>query len=181
MYHGETCYHSHSSHSAQAYTAVKLRNQFQEMTPRRLLISVVAFCVVIHANASIKRCFSCRSRGELGSCKDKFKFYNTSQLETETGVEAVPCASGWCGKVIETRDHDLKTEEYGVPTQRMCLQRSPSDSEERCDDTVWGHKKVFMCFCQGDLCNHSGAVRSSITLMGMMFVLRWFCKIFAQL
>lgn len=48
----------------------------------------------------IKRCYQCRSRGELGSCKDSFRF-NASHVDTEPGVTAVPCASGWCGKVIE--------------------------------------------------------------------------------
>lgn len=48
----------------------------------------------------IKRCYQCRSRGELGSCKDPFR-YNASHIETEPGVTAIPCASGWCGKVIE--------------------------------------------------------------------------------
>lgn len=126
-----------------------------------LFVIVSIFYSFIIVEASIKRCFSCRSRGELGSCKDKFKYYNASQLDADTGVEIVPCASGWCGKVIETSDHDLKAEEYGVATQRMCLQRSPSDNEERCDDTVWSRKKVFMCFCQGDLCNNSILVKSS--------------------
>lgn len=145
------------------------------MTARRLFVLVIGVCMILCSNASIKRCFSCRSRGELGSCKDKFKYYNASQLEFETGVEAVPCASGWCGKVIETSDHDLKAEEYGVATQRMCLQRSPSDSEERCDDTVWGRKKVFMCFCQGDLCNNSVTVRSSVNMIFSFVLLRMLC------
>ena len=48
----------------------------------------------------IKRCYQCRSRGDLGSCKDPFRF-NASHIDIEPGVTAVPCASGWCGKVIE--------------------------------------------------------------------------------
>lgn len=48
----------------------------------------------------IKRCYQCRSRGELGNCKDPFQ-YNATQVETVHGVTAIPCASGWCGKVIE--------------------------------------------------------------------------------
>jgi len=68
-------------------------------------------------------------------------------------VEAVPCASGWCGKIIETRNSDAKEQEFDTATQRTCLQRGPSDGEERCDDTMWEYKKVFMCFCHGDLCN----------------------------
>lgn len=48
----------------------------------------------------IKRCYQCRSRGELGNCKDSFQ-YNATQVEAVHGVTAIPCASGWCGKVIE--------------------------------------------------------------------------------
>lgn len=73
--------------------------------------------------------------------------------EPGVGVEAVPCASGWCGKIVETRNSEAKEQEFDTATQRTCLQRGPSDSEERCDDTVWEYKKVFMCFCHGDLCN----------------------------
>lgn len=43
---------------------------------------------------------NCRSRGDLGSCKDPFTM-NSTEIETEKGVDAVPCASGWCGKIIE--------------------------------------------------------------------------------
>lgn len=49
----------------------------------------------------LRRCYQCRSRGELGSCKDPFK-YNVTQIENEHGITAVPCASGWCGKLIES-------------------------------------------------------------------------------
>lgn len=54
-------------------------------------------CVVV---GLIKRCYQCRSRGELGNCKDSFQ-YNATQVEAVHGVTAIPCASGWCGKVIE--------------------------------------------------------------------------------
>nr|CAD7403735.1 unnamed protein product [Timema cristinae] len=103
----------------------------------------------------LKRCFACRSRGDLGSCKDPFKF-NSTLAQDERGLEAVPCASGWCGKFMEGGT-TFKDDDYGVATQRMCLQRAPNDNEERCAYTVWGNKKVYMCFCQGDLCNTAGA------------------------
>ena len=45
----------------------------------------------------------CRSRGELGSCKDPFTL-NYTQIENEHGVAAPPCASGWCAKIIERRN-----------------------------------------------------------------------------
>lgn len=129
----------------------------------------------------MRRCFQCRSRGELGSCKDPFKF-NVTQIENEHGITAVPCASGWCGKVIESegtlRDDGsiffhlttfkpkdfvfnfyvvfllfASNLDYDMATQRMCVQRGPSDSEDRCAHTIYNFKKVYMCFCQGDLCN----------------------------
>lgn len=43
--------------------------------------------------------------------------------------------------------------DYDMATQRMCVQRGPSDSEDRCAHTIYNYKKVYMCFCQGDLCN----------------------------
>lgn len=42
-----------------------------------------------------------------------------------------------------------------MATQRMCVQRGPDDSQDRCAYTVYNYKKVFMCFCQGDLCNNA--------------------------
>lgn len=91
----------------------------------------------------MKRCYKCRSRGELGDCRnpfvtdldernrassarnpfldqrgrdpygrDQFDPYNqfdpfgaVSQRggSLSSGVEAVPCSSGWCAKVIEGR------------------------------------------------------------------------------
>lgn len=48
----------------------------------------------------MRRCFVCRSRGDLGTCKDPFTL-NSTQAEASHGVEATPCASGWCGKMLE--------------------------------------------------------------------------------
>lgn len=64
-----------------------------------------------------------------------------------------------------------------MATQRMCVQRGPSDSENRCANTIYNHKKVFMCFCQGDLCNGSTRISSPFVLLGTLlstgFVLNW--------
>lgn len=57
----------------------------------------------IYISGALKRCFSCRSRSELGSCKDPFTF-NVTQAEHEAGIEVQPCASGWCGKILETEN-----------------------------------------------------------------------------
>jgi len=51
----------------------------------------------------LRRCVSCRSRGELGSCKDPFTM-NSTQIAFEKGVDVVPCVSGWCGKIIESQN-----------------------------------------------------------------------------
>lgn len=134
-----------------------------------VLVVLVSFAAlhVDFANGVVKRCYSCRSRGDLGSCKDTFKYTNLSQISQVpgVGVETVPCASGWCGKIIETRNSDAKEQEFDTATQRTCLQRGPSDNEERCDDTVWEYKKVFMCFCHGDLCNGAPAETFDRALM----------------
>lgn len=55
--------------------------------------------------------------------------------------------------------------EYGTATERRCLQRGPSDNEERCAYTLVQRKKVYMCFCKGDLCNNSNYLTINIKLM----------------
>ncbi|XP_056642708.1 uncharacterized protein LOC130902699 [Diorhabda carinulata] len=117
----------------------------------------------------LQRCLMCRSRGELGSCKDPFTA-NITLVENklEIGIETVPCASGWCGKIVESED--AAKEEYGIATQRICLQRGPSDSEDRCAYTKWNYKRVFMCFCKGDLCNFSNKLQLNFNLITIIIV-----------
>jgi hypothetical protein len=50
--------------------------------------------------ASPRQCFTCRSRGELGDCRDPFPFNATTGIG-QPGLKLVPCPSGWCGKTIE--------------------------------------------------------------------------------
>ncbi|XP_034236148.1 uncharacterized protein LOC117642264 [Thrips palmi] len=136
---------------------------------------IVAFSLVLvllasgTAHGALKRCFQCRSRGDLGSCKDQFTF-NATTAQQEQGVEAIPCASGWCGKVIEGTG-SYKQDDYGMATQRMCLQRGPSDGEERCAYTIWNHSKVYMCFCQGDLCNSASQSQIKFLTLGASLLL----------
>lgn len=118
-----------------------------------IVLILVKLCVFHLTSGALKRCFECHSRGDLGDCKDKFRFANASDVEGEPGVKTALCASGWCGKIIEGVNFAFKNEEYGKATQRRCLQRGPSDGEERCANTVYDRKNVFMCFCKGDLCN----------------------------
>lgn len=61
--------------------------------------------------------------------------------------------------------------DYDMATQRMCVQRGPSDSEDRCAYTIYNYRKVFMCFCQGDLCNSATPMRSSMVGGGGIMLL----------
>ncbi|XP_059061971.1 uncharacterized protein LOC131854820 [Achroia grisella] len=115
-----------------------------------------------------KRCIKCRSRGELGSCGDPFPF-NVTEPEAEFGIHVMACPSGWCAKMIEGVSGALRSDDYGAATERMCLQRPPSDYEERCAYTMWNHKKVYMCFCNGDLCN-SASNTHIITFMTLVTI-----------
>lgn len=138
-----------------------------------VIVLLVKLCLLHVTQAALKRCFACRSRGDLGDCKDKFRFANASDVQNEPGVETILCASGWCGKIMEDVNFAaLKGEEYGKATERLCLQRGPSDGEERCANTVYNRNKVFMCFCKGDLCNGGRTVGVSVVLLlsGLLFV-----------
>ncbi|XP_037803380.1 uncharacterized protein LOC119597810 [Penaeus monodon] len=133
------------------------------MDTRRLTQYVICVCVILTtvtlAQGQIKRCFACRSRGALGDCKDPFRFNSTHLVP---GVKDEPCASGWCSKRIEGKkdgkDHDLAIE-------RQCLQRSPPDDKERCSEALVGHRKIFICFCYGDLCNSASGIKPSFLLL----------------
>jgi len=123
------------------------------------IISVVLLIVnhlfkLEQVEASFKRCFTCRSRGPLGDCRDPLTLNSTTfdkQMSLKPSIEAVPCSSGWCSKIIE--------DEYGdsiKATERSCMTRPPTDNEERCSETLFENhrdRKVFLCMCYGDLCN----------------------------
>lgn len=65
--------------------------------------------------------------------------------------------------------------EYGTATQRLCFQRGPDDTEERCAYTVWNYKKVYMCLCYGDLCNKTTRtnVASNILIATAIYLAQW--------
>ncbi|XP_043287257.1 uncharacterized protein rtv [Venturia canescens] len=148
-------------------------SRFFTMNSKKIARVLTLFIFVYQTNGLIRRCIQCRSRGDLGSCKDPFTM-NSTQIETEHGVETVPCASGWCGKVIE---NPSLNNEYGTATQRMCFQRGPDDGEERCAYTTKDNKKVYMCLCLGDLCNGANPSRKSSSFLipaALCFILiRW--------
>lgn len=126
----------------------------------RILTSFVVICVLTFfasqkaVEARYKRCFTCRSRGALGDCRDPFASNSTifdGQTNIKPSIEATPCASGWCAKTIEDNFADSL-----IATERSCMTRPPTDNEERCSETIFeNHKdrKVFLCMCYGDLCN----------------------------
>lgn len=129
-----------------------------------ILCGLVVFWSLVVVDGRFKRCFTCRSRGDFGDCKDPF-LLNSTTVEELSGVEASPCASGWCAKVVEGEDSD-----FDVATERLCLQRPPQDGEERCDDTIYEDRRVFMCFCRGDLCNSGVANKMEIMVQGSVFL-----------
>ncbi|CAL1263646.1 unnamed protein product [Larinioides sclopetarius] len=114
---------------------------------RHLFLIFLAGLLSLTESSRIKRCFNCRSRGDLGDCKDPFP-HNATSVEELRAVEALPCASGWCAKIVEGKGDD-----YAIATERMCLQRPPGDEEQRCAPTLFQGRRVLMCFCKGDLCN----------------------------
>ncbi|XP_014280669.1 UPAR/Ly6 domain-containing protein rtv [Halyomorpha halys] len=151
-----------------------------DVKPKISAVFVIFICLLDISQGSFTKCFKCRSRGELGSCKDPFQYNNASALEVVQGVEAVPCTSGWCAKILDRGTNSFKDEEYGSATERVCLQRGPADNEERCAPTLWNHEKVFMCFCEGDLCNGSERISyGSVILVTLAPMLQYYLRLLA--
>ena len=49
------------------------------------------------------------------------------------------------------------------------MQRPPSDLQERCDLTMYGqYRKVYLCMCQGDLCNGAGRPLTSAATAALL-------------
>ena len=92
-----------------------------------------------------RRCFTCRSRGDRGDCRDPFIAPETEEnrrQSVDAAVEEVPCSTGWCSKVLEGLDKNFGDNDYGIATERQCMERAPSDNQERCDFVQLGLKKV---------------------------------------
>ena len=74
-----------------------------------LTLSLVLLCLVLGAGAQgeagqvrRRRCFTCRSRGDRGDCRDPFIPPETEEnrrQSEDTAVESAPCSTGWCSKV----------------------------------------------------------------------------------
>ena len=144
---------------------------------------ILSLCLLVllaqsaQGQANLRRCFTCRSRGEKGDCRDTFIRPSPPPTDLGEGEEApyisvvdeTPCATGWCAKIIEGVGIDsVISEDYGIATERQCMTRAPSDNKERCAYVVYRGKQVFMCFCKGDLCNTGN--RTSVSLVAMVAV-----------
>ncbi|GAU98164.1 hypothetical protein RvY_09344 [Ramazzottius varieornatus] len=97
------------------------------------------------SRAETQHCYVCKSRGDRGDCKDPFN--------TDTGKSNIqPCFTGWC---IKTTD----TDENFPSTERTCMPNPPDDNIGRCTTATVGQvdfpKKVYTCYCKGNLCNAS--------------------------
>lgn len=157
-----------------------------------ILIDLTIFIIISNHNLSearFKRCFTCRSRGALGDCRDPFNLNATNfdgQTNTKPSIEATPCASGWCAKIIE--------DDFGdsiAATERSCMTRPPTDNEERCSETIFENhrdRKVYLCMCYGDLCNSapkslkqlSSKYSITMTFLGTLFAIKFcnFCNFY---
>ena len=74
--------------------------------------------------------------------------------------------TGWCAKSVQLKESDAL-----LSTERFCLQRPPSDNEERCSETMLGEhgrSQVFMCFCRGDFCNGSTGLSSTWAALNLL-------------
>merc|ERR1712062_716492 len=133
-----------------------------------------------------RRCFTCRSRGERGDCRDPFQVPEEPEgaerrESVNRAVSQIPCSTGWCSKKVEGLDKNFGDNDYGIATERQCMERAPSDNQERCAFVKHNHKQVYMCFCKGDLCNtghqHSPSLLALLTVTTM--ALRVFTRHFS--
>lgn len=153
------------------YNSTTYKPRFSFILTLKILL-VVILCHHAGTEARYRRCFTCRSRGALGDCRDPFFLNATTfdgQVNTKPSIEATPCASGWCAKIIE---NDLG--DSIAATERLCMTRPPTDNEERCSETFFEHhrdRKVFLCMCFGDLCNIASDIRPSKSLQVITFAI----------
>ena len=66
---------------------------------------------------------------------------------------------------MEGLDKNFGDNDYGIATERQCMERAPSDDQERCAFVQIGHKEVYMCFCKGDLCNSGHSTSPGIPIL----------------
>jgi len=130
-----------------------------------LVIAIVLLYLIGLSTGRLStRCFVCRSRGDLGDCRDPFNYNDTSIKDLPGNpLSVTPCSSGWCHK--QTEGIRGPADEYGSATERFCMSQAPSDGEERCAEVKIRNKISLLCFCRGDLCNTSSNLFFSITML----------------
>jgi len=121
------------------------------------LLVLLAMCVCPSLGHRYQRCFNCRSRGELGDCKDPFYLTanSTSVAGNRNQVKALPCSSGWCKKFVVDPDHSGREGDKNYVVDRGCLGGGPDDGKGRCFEvnSYHGSPPGYLCICKGDLCN----------------------------
>ena len=135
-------------------------------------LMMIVTCLVMITDAqeeSYRRCYTCRSRGELGDCGDTFSppppFNATNPAASLVRhVKESPCYSGWCFKQIDGEVGDSTN----TAMERGCMVRKPSDSKQRCAYVMKSYKRVYMCFCQGDQCNGVGVSTRRFFIIGIL-------------
>jgi len=138
------------------------------------------FCLTqaVYAQSStslLRRCYTCRSRGEQGDCRDPFvppESPEPGKKKERRAVSEIPCSTGWCSKLMEGVDKNFGDDDYGIATERQCMQRAPSDNQERCAYVKYNHKQVYMCFCKGDLCNSAKSIQTNYLIVFLLPMLR---------
>jgi len=133
-----------------------------------LLTTSVILSAVNGTRTGYQRCFSCRSRGELGDCKDPFYLaVNTTEKNEQYRVKASPCASGWCKKFVVDPDQSGAKGDKNYIVDRGCLGGGPDDGKNRCFEvpSYHGSPPGYLCVCKGDLCNHGVVPRAPVSLV----------------
>ncbi|OQV17821.1 hypothetical protein BV898_08117 [Hypsibius exemplaris] len=116
-----------------------------------------------------KHCYVCKSRGDTGDCKDPYN----SESGAIPPQSIQPCFTGWCMKTLDTDDNF-------PATQRTCMNSPPDDNTPRCtyamDNLPGFAKKVYVCYCKGNLCNSalSGKASTRIVISAAFVVFLFF-------
>lgn len=141
----------------------------------RIVIMTVIFSMFVFDTTSAarkaRRCFNCRSRGELGDCRDPFYLSANSTLvknSKKAGVKMLPCSSGWCKKFVGGNQDKLKSDQ-AIEHERGCLTRGPPDNKPRCFEHDFG----LMCICKGDLCNQAPNIQMGYGKLFLALIVGW--------
>lgn len=145
------------------------------------LLDLIVSAQETRRQALRRRCYTCRSRGEKGDCRDPFippaSERSDGSVIVNTAVEETECSTGWCAKTLEGLDNNFGDNGYGIATERECMERAPSDNQERCALVKRGHHEVYMCFCKGDLCNTGQRAQvSMVTTFIVIAIIHVFCR-----